>query len=104
MIVPRRVFAESGKKNSAAQRIPEEDLKKTRHDAGTSRMPKLSSVGQASRGGKGRSKPSWTQTAVGSPGFKETLQTWPASTGLPPKRPSTRSDDQFVPQSTGSPT
>src|SRR6516162_1366955 len=103
MIIPSGMFAESGEKNSAAQRFPQEDLKKTRHDAEMSRRPKLSKVGHASRGGKGRSKPNWIQTAVGSPGFKETLQIWPASTGLPPNRPSIRREDQFVPESTGSP-
>src|SRR5271166_6966797 len=99
MIIPSRVFAETGEMDPAAQRIPQENLEKPAYGPAKSRRPRLSTVGHASNAGSGVSKVAWTHTAFGSPGRSETRQTCPTSSGLPPYRPNKRSADQLSPQS-----
>src|SRR5215469_12343638 len=99
MIIPGRMFAETGDMDPAAYWIPQKNLKKSGHGPANCRRPKLSTVGQVSSAGSGVSKAIWTHTAVGSPGLSDTRQIWPTSTGLPPNRPNKRSADQLSPLS-----
>src|ERR1700730_4789707 len=99
MIIPGWMFAKTGHLDCAVQCIPEKSLLKLTHGPTKSLRHKLSSVVQVSKAGRGVSKAISIHTAVGSPGFSETRQTWPTPTGLPPNRPSTRRADQFSPQS-----